>query len=315
MRTMFVLAILMLMPLGGCTARRDAAPELLYHAAPDGFPSSVRLITTDFDSFASLSSAFFQGIKAAAGDGPINILALSGGGSGGAYGAGVLVGLSRAHSRPRFELVTGVSPGALIAPFAFLVTNWDARLQKAFSGGRSGQLLDSLGWTLLARLLFPLGLGDHSPLFELVNSYVTPEMINAVAREATGGRRLIVATTDLDKQETVLWDMGAIALRGGKAARKLFRDVLIASASVPGVFPPVVIHVHNGAVRYDELHVDGGVTTPVFITPMIAGIRPVGLSQLRGVNLYMIINGQLAIRPGTTPVNTLDLLASSFSQR
>lgn len=81
-------------------------------------------------------------------------------------------------------------------------------MQKAFSGGRSGRLLDSPGWTLLARLLFPLGLGDHSPLFELVNSYVTPELIDVVARAAAGGRRLIVATTDLDKQETVLWEMG-----------------------------------------------------------------------------------------------------------
>lgn len=82
---------------------------------------------------------------------------------------------------------------------------------------------------------------------------------------------------------------------------------------MPGVFPPVLIHVRNGIVRYDELHVDGGVTTPVFITPMIAGIKPVGLSQLRGANLYMIVNGQLAQAPTTTPVNTLDLLASSFS--
>lgn len=122
MRTVFVLAILMLTTLGGCTtlARRDAAPELLNHSVPDGFPSSVRLITTDVDSFATRSPAFFQSIKAAAGDGPINILALSGGGFGGAYGAGVLVGLSRAHTRPRFELVTGISAGALIASFAFL---------------------------------------------------------------------------------------------------------------------------------------------------------------------------------------------------
>jgi hypothetical protein len=310
-----VILLLGLALLDGCTtaARRPAPPDLIGNAAPEGFPPTIRLVTTDLRRFSAFSPGFFRGIHDAATDGSIDILALSGGGSGGAFGAGALAGLSRAHRRPQFELVTGVSTGALIAPFAFLGPGWDTELQQAFSGEQSRRLLDSPGLSFLGRLLFPLGLGGHGPLFDMVDRYVTTAMIDAVARETARGRRLIVATTDLDKQETVLWDMGIIASRGGKAARELFRDVLIASASVPGVFPPVLIHVRDGRADYDELHVDGSVTVPVFTTPMIAGILQMNLSPLRGANLYMIVNGQLAIAPKTTPVNTVTLLSSSFS--
>jgi hypothetical protein len=138
-------------------------------------------------------------------------------------------------------------------------------------------------------------------------------MVAAVAREHARGRHLIVATTDLDKQETVLWDMGAIAARGGEPARKLFRDVLVASASVPGVFPPVLIPVHEGTHRYDEMHVDGGVTTSLFAAPLIAQILPSDLGLLRGAHLYVIVNGQLVAAPATTRLSTPAILARSFS--
>lgn len=301
--------------LGGCTtaSRRPAPPDLISNALPDGYPPTVRLLTIDRRNFASRSSDFFQGIRSAATDGTIDILALSGGGSEGAFGAGALAGLSRAHTRPQFELVTGVSAGALIAPFAFLGSDWDASLHAAFSGERSRRLLRAPHLRMLARLLFPHSARRHGRLFDLVDHYVTPEMIDAVARATAKGRRLIVATTDLDKQETVLWDMGVIAARGGEPARELFRDVLIASASVPGIFPPVLIHVRAGDTRYDELHVDGSVTTSVFAMPLIAQILPKDLPQLKGANLYMIVNGQLARRPRTTPLKTTALLKSSFS--
>jgi hypothetical protein len=299
--------------LGACVTvpRRAAPPGLIDQAVPDGFSPDIRLVTTDLPDFKTRSPRFFRGIRTAA-DGSIDILALSGGGAGGAFGAGALVGLSRAHARPQFELVTGVSAGALIAPFAFLGPAWDGPLQRAFSGA-DVRIMRSPRLSVLARLLFPQGFRRRSPLFDLVDHYVTPAMISAVARESAKGRRLIVATTDLDKQETVLWDMGAIAARGGEPARRLFRDVLIASASIPGVFPPVLIHVHGGDTHYDELHVDGSVTTPVFAAPLIAEILPSGLAQLRGANLYMIVNGQLATTPRTTPFSTLSVLSASFS--
>ncbi|MFC5582386.1 patatin-like phospholipase family protein [Rhodanobacter terrae] len=293
--------------------RRAAPPDLIGTATPVGFPSSVRLITTDVRAFTVLAPDFFSGIHAAAADGTVNILALSGGGSGGAFGAGALVGMSRAHTRPPFEMVTGVSTGALLAPFAFLGSPWDTRMQEAFTGERSARLLRSPTRTILARLLSPRGLPHHNALFRLVDHFVTPEMIDAVAHEADKGRRLVVATTDLDKHETVLWNLGEIAQHGGTAARTLFRDVLVASASVPGVFPPVLIHVREGNREYDEMHVDGGVTTSVFSMPLIVGIRSTELPQLRGAHLYMIVNGQLARTPQTTRYKTIDILSNAFA--
>jgi hypothetical protein len=186
-------------------------------------------------------------------------------------------------------------------------------MQQAFTGKRSAKLLRSPTRTILARLLSPRGLPHRNPLFELVDHFVTPQMLVAVASEATKGRRLIVATTDLDKHETVLWNMGEIARHGGPTARRLFRDILIASASVPGVFPPVLIRVSDGKHDYDEMHVDGGVTTSVFTLPLIAGIQSYDLPQLRGAHLYMIVNGQLARTPQTTPFNTIDVLSNSFA--
>ena len=301
--------------LAGCQTapRRGAPPDLVGTETPFGFPSSVGLVTTDLHSFTAQAPEFLSGIHAAATDGTVNILALSGGGSGGAYGAGALVGMSRAHTRPPFELVTGVSTGALLAPFAFLGTPWDTRMQEAFTGERSARLLRSPTRTLLARMLWPRGLPHHNALFKLVDHFVTMEMIDAVAREADKGRRLVVATTDLDKHETVLWNLGEIAQHGGTAARTLFRDVLIASASVPGVFPPVLIHVRDGNHDYDEMHVDGGVTTSVFSMPLIVGIQSTELPLLRGAHLYMIVNGQLARTPQTTRYKTLDILANAFA--
>jgi predicted acylesterase/phospholipase RssA len=220
--------------------------------------------------------------------------------------------MTRGHQRPDFQLVTGVSAGALIAPFAFLGPSWDPALQDAFGGERS-YLIPSPKASFLARLLFPSGLGSHGRLYELVDHFVTPQMIAAVAAETSKGRRLIVATTDLDKKETVLWDMGAIAAHGGAPARQLFRDVLIASASVPGMFPPVIIHVSDGVHRYDELHVDGSVTTPLFITPLVADVVSTSLDQLNGSNVYVIVNSQLASPPHESSLETPELLGRSFS--
>ena len=278
-----------------------------------GFSPDVRLVTTDLGNFARRAPQFVRHIRAAAGKGPVNILALSGGGSEGAFGAGALVGMTEAGTRPRFQLVTGVSAGALIAPFAFLGPDWDRELAHMFTRDQSRLLSGSVTLRFVGRLLSPLDNGRHDALYDLVDKLVSPALVKAVARASATGRELVVATTDLDTQETVLWNMSAIARHGGSAARRLFRNVLLASASLPGIFPPVLLNVKEGQGRYQELHVDGGVTTSVFIFPMIASISPDHLPPLRGAHLYMIVNGQLVSRPETTPVKTLDVLSRSFS--
>jgi len=146
-----------------------------------------------------------------------------------------------------------------------------------------------------------------------VDRFVTTRMIEAVAREAAKGRQLIVATTDLDKRESVLWNLSEIAAQGGDRARRLFRDVIVASASVPGIFPPVLIHVREDGTEYDELHADGSVTTPIFAIPLAATVSDYPIPELRGAHLYAIINAKLARTPQTTPINTTDIVERSFS--
>lgn len=223
-RMHWMVLLLAAVALGGCALapRRPPPPNLINDAAPEGFSPDIRILTVDRARFAQQSPMVVRDILRAADHRPVNILVLSGGGASGAFGAGALLGLTKAHARPQFELVTGVSAGALIAPFAFLGPDWDPQLQKVFAGGDIEHLQRSPTLGLLARVLFPLGAG-RSSLAELVDHNVTDAMIDAVARKAAQGNKLFVATTDLDSQETMLWGMSAIALHGGPAAHDLFR--------------------------------------------------------------------------------------------
>lgn len=310
-----LVVLLGIMVLASCVSapRRPPPPDLINTATPTGFPSSIRMLTIDRQGYLRNLPQWMADLRRAARDKPINILALSGGGSNAAFGAGALIGLSEAHARPQYQLVTGVSAGALLAPFAFLGSGWDPELRKIFTSGVIETLPRPNLFGMLRSFFFPEGVDGHDALATLVDRTYTDAMIDAVGREAATGRMLIVATTDLDDQETMLWNLGAIAEQGGPAAHKLFREVLTASASVPGVFPPVLIQVSEGGKTYDEMHVDGSVTTPLFIAPLIAVTTPGVGSQLAGAHVYVIVNGHLGMRPVKVPVNTLKILEGSFS--
>jgi predicted acylesterase/phospholipase RssA len=295
--------------LAGCavTTRRDAPPALFSSATPVDFSADVRFLSTDRASVERKSTIALARLRTSSKDGMLRALVLSGGGAGGAFGAGALVGLSRRQERPQYDVVTGVSAGALIAPFAFLGPEWDSQLTEAFTSGR--------GEPMSVRGLLGLRFGASrrsAALTALVDRYITPELIKAVAREAGNGRLLWVATTDLDKEETVIWDLGAIAMRGGEPARKLFRDVLVASASIPGVFEPVLIHVQQGGRLYDEMHVDGGVSTSLFVAPVAAYFALLDQRSLGGARLYVLINGQIIAAPETTPLKLGPVVGRTF---
>ena len=302
--------------MGGCALapRRPPPPELISDAVPAGFLPQIRLYSVDRRHFASELPEILIDLHRATRTAPARILALSGGGANAAFGAGALIGLTQAHARPTFTVVTGVSAGALIAPFAFLGSAWDPQLRYVFASGRIERLGHAVSRMAIARkMVFSSVAKPGGPLADLVDQTYTDAMIDAIGREAGSGRKLIVATTNLDSQETVLWDMTAIASRGGAPAHDLFREVLTASASVPGVFPPVLIRVREGNAMYDEMHVDGSVTTPLFILPLIAPtVIDKGL-QLQGGTIYVIVNGRLAMTPKSTPVSTLKELVESFS--
>jgi predicted acylesterase/phospholipase RssA len=221
-----------------------------------------------------------------------NLLAISGGAEDGAFGAGLLVGWSDAGTRPKFDLVTGVSSGALIAPFAFLGREHDNQLREIFTKyGRK----DIFTYNV-SGLLEGAALADDAPLARLIEKYVDAAFLQEIAEERIKGRILLIGTTNLDTQRPVLWDMGRIAMSRNRDAINLFRKILLASATLPGVFPPVRIQVRVGAQNYDELHVDGGVTRQVFIAPSVFSF--VGRDQKAGraaakPRLFVIRNGKI----------------------
>ncbi len=296
--------------------RKPAPPVLFAQVAPRGFPPAVRFLGLDRGFMLAHAGEKLSRLREAAHGETLNILALSGGGAGGAFGTGALVGLTRRGERPQFQIVTGVSVGALIAPFAFLGPEWDQALVEALGPDRTARLLQSRG----LGLLFRPGVYRSEPLVALVDRLVSRRLIEAVAAEAARGKVLFVATTDLDKQEPVIWDMGGIAAQGGEAARTLFRDVLVASASVPGLFPPVLIRVEGpDGESYEEMHVDGGTATPFFVASEIAQILAAdfealpGADVLHGARVFVIVNGELGGRPQTTRERPVPVITRGFS--
>jgi predicted acylesterase/phospholipase RssA len=303
--------LLLISLLAACSSipRGPAPPTLTAPVAPVGFPASVRFLGTDRDFVLNHADEAMQRLRLAKAGAPIDILALSGGGAGAAFGAGALIGMSRRGDRPRFDVVTGVSSGALIAPLAFLGPSWDGELAEAFDSDRAEHLLQRRGLSFL----FRPGFYSSEPLVELVDHFVTDRLIKAIAEQAAQGRLLLVVTTDLDKEEAVIWDMGAIAAQGGPRARELFRDVLVASASIPGLFAPVLIHVEGGGKSYDEMHVDGGTTLSFFVASEVMQLESRHFQALDKARIFVLVNGQLNATTETTPEAPVSVLFRSFS--
>jgi hypothetical protein len=241
---------------------------------------------------------------------PFVYLALSGGGGSGAFGAGVLNGWSESVTRPEFTIVSGVSTGALIAPFAFLGPAYDDRLRKIYTDGEAERLIgepNPLG------ALFGPGAFGRERLRRLVERHLDDDLIRAIAREDQKGRRLLVVTTNLDAQRAVVWDMGAIAASGEPKAFDLFREVLAASASVPVVFAPQLIDVKADDKLFQEMHADGTLSAPVYTLPdaMLFGGKPI-LRAARPA-LYVIVNGRIDPGFAVVPDQTEAIAAQSLS--
>lgn len=236
-------------------------------------------------------------------------LALSGGGADGAYGVGVLNGWSAAGTRPAFSVVSGVSTGGLIAPFAFLGSQYDDTLRELYTSGIAESLLSDPS---IMRVLFSSGLFGNTRLRELVARYVGPEILAQVARENAKGRRLLIVTTDLDTQRTAIWDMGKIAAVGTPEALKLFRDVMAASASIPLVFPPILIEAEGQGHKFQEMHVDGGVTAPVLTLPE-ALLSQGRLPANAKMDIYILVNKKIERNFELVANSTIDVASRSLS--
>ena len=222
-----------------------------------------------------------------------SFLAVSGGGSNGAFGAGLLSGWTAAGTRPEFVVVTGISTGSLIAPFAFLGPPYDELLKEAYTAISGEDIYAKKG---IFGILGSESVADNTPLRHLVSRYVTDRMVSDIAREHNRGRRLLIGTTNLDAERPVVWDIGTIANSGDPGRKKLIQDILVASASIPGVFPPVNIRVSADGKSYDEMHVDGGTSNQAFMFPTNFSLKQADKEQKRSKvsrTLYVLRNGKV----------------------
>ncbi len=223
---------------------------------------------------------------------PVSFLALSGGGDDGAFGAGLLCGWTVAGNRPEFKLVTGVSAGALIAPFAFLGPKYDAVLKKLFTNFSPKDVVETRG---LLAAVFDDALADNKPLWRLLEKKITADLLREIAQEHAKGRRLFIATTNLDTRLSVIWNMTKIAASGHPQSLDLFHKILMASAAIPAAFPPVMIDVVVEGKQYQEMHVDGGASRAVFIYPVKFKLQELAekMNAHRERKMYIIRNSRL----------------------
>jgi predicted acylesterase/phospholipase RssA len=243
---------------------------------------------------------------------PVHFLAISGGGQKGAFGAGLLTGWTASGTRPEFRLVTGISTGALIAPFAFLGPDYDNVIRELYTRFSTKDVLEP---RFVSGLFSADSITDNNPLRDILKKHLTPVELDKIAEAHQQGRRLFVGTTHLDVQRPVIWDLGAIASSGHPSAHELVIDVMLASTAIPGAFPPIYVQATQNGILHDELHVDGGVTTQVFLSPVAFNMED-ALKQagLYGpAHVYLIRNSQIMPEVLQVKPKTVHILAQSLS--
>ncbi len=240
-----------------------------------------------------------------------NVLSISGGGSDGAYGAGILNGWTQSGTRPVFDVVTGVSTGAIIAPFAFLGSDYDGTIKEIYLNLTTDMVLKT---NILSGLLGGSALTDNSGFANLITHYATPDLLRKIGNQCNNGRILMLGTSDLDTQRGVIWNICELANSNAPNKISLFRQIILASASIPGAFPPVKFDVEVGGKIYNELHVDGGISSQVFLYP--PAFSPRKIDALLGINrrrrVYVIRNSKVTPDYEATDSKLFNISARSF---
>jgi hypothetical protein len=281
---------------GGLPERNPLPVELTNQAGIPGVPEARfwgdEWPKFSIDRFAKFTETDFQRHFSGVYRQPHNYLAISGGGANGAFGAGLFAGWSAAGTRPEFSMVTGISTGALTAPFVFLGSAYDASLKEVYTTTSTKDIARERG---IVSAMLNDSMADTSPLQALIARYITAEVVEAIAREHRRGRRLYVGTVNLDAARSVIWSIGAIADSDYPRKLELIHDVMRASAAIPVAFPPVVIPVDVAGKAYDEMHVDGGTGSQVFVYPAAVDWRSITEKlEVQGApNVYVIRNSFL----------------------
>ncbi|MEO0681104.1 MAG: patatin-like phospholipase family protein [Pseudomonadota bacterium] len=319
-----LLPLLALALVGACgsAAREPVAEARIERAAPYGIPGVVRTWgdSNDAADVAALKTdllarAELMHADAIASGAPLTetALALSGGGAAGAFGAGLLAGWSERGDRPEFDIVTGVSTGAIIALFAFLGPDYDAQLREFYTQYSTADLLEP---TPFSAFTGGVALSDTAAYQALIDLYVDQAILDSLAAEGGRGRVLLVGTTNLDASRPVMWNLTAIAASGHPQALQLIRDVIRASSAIPAVFPPVVIPVQDADGRlYDEMHVDGGATQQVMLFSPELPVAQIDAAFGRSVDrtLYVVMNNTLDKPYAPVDLGVLDIAGKAVS--
>jgi predicted acylesterase/phospholipase RssA len=300
----------------GCSTSMswDSVPEeSVEQVHPVGYSHRIRywgsetprFINELFQIQTSQSKHRWQEQKKRTGHAELNILSISGGGQNGAYGAGVLNGWTKRGGRPQFGMVTGVSTGALTAPFAYLGADYDPLIKELYTTIstkdilKKGNVFDLVGGTAYA---------SNAPLYDLISKYVDETLVAKIAAEHAKGRRLWILTTNLEAGRSVVWDIGEIAISNQPGKIELIRKILLASAAIPGVFPPVKIEVEIDGKSYEEVHVDGGTTNQAFVFPgKFSEYINRNYSFVKTRNVYVVRNGFVEPRWARVKSNTIPI--------
>jgi predicted acylesterase/phospholipase RssA len=326
MRIVFVFCSIIVLnqALTGCTSpkRLQAVPEAQQDMAEIPGLAGVRYRMGTIEDTQSLEQEALESIQREKAYNesqampkelaPANFLAISGGGDNGAYAAGFLNGWSKSGTRPEFKLVTGISTGGLIAPFAFLGEGFDDRLTAFYT---QTDPEDIMRVRYLAAAIFSDSLADNAPLWKIIKKEVNQEFLDRVAAEYHKGRLLFLGTTDLDARKGIIWNMTKIASVEDPRALQLFQSIMIASAAVPGGFPPVMIDVEVEGEKFQEMHVDGGATAQVFVYPTSLKVDDIAKAYNidRERNLYILRNARLDANWSSTERSLLSIAGKSIS--
>lgn len=291
--------------VGGCAS----LPRTPYSAAD---ASTARVLNlTDLRRYSDEpAGTFMQDNREIMLHGVRTYLALSGGGEDGAYGAGLLNGWTDAGTRPTFSIVSGVSTGALIAPFAFLGSAYDATLRDIYTSGVAASLLEDPN---PLKAIFGSGLFGNAKLRQLVAKYYDANVVAAVGDEYAKGRHLAIVTTNIDSQRTAIWDMGRIASLRTPESLRLFQDVVAASASLPVVFEPMLITAEASGRKFQEMHIDGGVTAPILTLPEAFLLRNAKLAKPANLQLFILVNNKIEREFQLVTNSTVDIASRSSS--
>lgn len=292
-------------------------------AVVTGFPADIRFWADEAPPFAdAIVSERLDQYRATYADyyqahgeyPPQNYLAISGGADDGAFGAGFLSGWSASGTRPDFTMVTGVSTGALIAPFVFIGTKYAEKLRDLYTNTSTNGIFHSSFFSVLEGLTGGLAVTDNGPLVKMIDANITPEVMADIAAENKKGKRLFIATTNMEAQRGVIWDIGTIANSGNPDALNLIRKIILASVSVPGIFAPVFFNVQVGDKHYDEIHADGGVVSQVFIYPL--KIKRSVIDEFSRYHLqrrlYVLRNGKIVPQYDAQELSLFGLTRRSF---